>query len=700
MCSFASAQTVSFTDSNFKNLLVSSSVSNKIAQDGNGNYFAVDANENGEIESSELASIKLLNVKIDRSKMYQNPELEEGFNAAYYLDHLPSSLIDVHLIPNLQELYITDSQSGILSFENNSTIRKVDFLNDYYLDSLANPIQFTIEITIDNCPSIADLGSILGSQPHSYFGGIVHLKNMPHFQGDLVLDDYYNKITELYFEGNNYTSIFIKGINKFKKLNVANSTQLASIKMEDTFIKYGANHYVELDARNCPQLETVVADGDVYFDSHTSYFGPVLLDGSINLKRIKGVNMETVDFSNLGFTHLEELDIANYNRNLYTSNSFNDTMWGEVKNLNLNGLPSLKILKVFNQPLSQISGMQTITNIEEIDITNSASYLTTLDVHNLPKLTSLLAERVFEDPDAKQLPINLKYILAEDCPNLSTFKFYGNYELETINLKNNLSISSLEIGSYGNAFMYMPNFSNLNIENSTGLNQLKIENTVLSNLNTTKTPNLNTLHLGYLNNLSALDVTKNESLQNLMIWNTPNFVETDFSKNTALVETVFFKMNSLKKVDLSNNSNLSTVAFSDVPALEFVNIHNAKVEENVGFENVNSSLLVCVDPSQLQTLQSDFPTINFTTTCESTLSTTSSTKNTSAVYPNPTSDFVHIKSEKSILDATLYDSSGREIIKTSVRNNSMLDVRNLPKGNYILVLKTKDSISTHKISKK
>lgn len=57
------------------------------------------------------------------------------------------------------------------------------------------------------------------------------------------------------------------------------------------------------------------------------------------------------------------------------------------------------------------------------------------------------------------------------------------------------------------------------------------------------------------------------------------------------------------------------------------------------------------------------------------------------IYPNPARDFLIIQSQEDF-EAYIYDANGREIIKSS---SAKINVSNLPKGNYSLMLKLKNN---------
>ncbi len=68
------------------------------------------------------------------------------------------------------------------------------------------------------------------------------------------------------------------------------------------------------------------------------------------------------------------------------------------------------------------------------------------------------------------------------------------------------------------------------------------------------------------------------------------------------------------------------------------------------------------------------------------------------VFPNPTSDFINIKSNESINSVKFYAASGT-LVKTENSNSSKIDISTLPKGNYIISIETKTGIVTKKFIK-
>src|SRR5690606_2448229 len=59
------------------------------------------------------------------------------------------------------------------------------------------------------------------------------------------------------------------------------------------------------------------------------------------------------------------------------------------------------------------------------------------------------------------------------------------------------------------------------------------------------------------------------------------------------------------------------------------------------------------------------------------------------LYPNPTDNFLHIDSNMTFTQASIYDISGKLVMETQV-TNQVISVNELPQGTYILLLKNQE----------
>lgn len=68
------------------------------------------------------------------------------------------------------------------------------------------------------------------------------------------------------------------------------------------------------------------------------------------------------------------------------------------------------------------------------------------------------------------------------------------------------------------------------------------------------------------------------------------------------------------------------------------------------------------------------------------------------LYPNPTSDFLNIKSDLKISKIEIYDMGGK-LFQTSKMNNEKVSVSKLPKGNYLINIQTENGVVNSKFIK-
>jgi len=85
------------------------------------------------------------------------------------------------------------------------------------------------------------------------------------------------------------------------------------------------------------------------------------------------------------------------------------------------------------------------------------------------------------------------------------------------------------------------------------------------------------------------------------------------------------------------------------------------------------------------------PTINQTIKVveSSTLSLDDKTNTAFSLYPNPTSDYLHFtfpSNDSQIISAEVFDIAGKKVASPEVKNKS-IDIRSLPTGTYIVLLK-------------
>lgn len=115
---------------------------------------------------------------------------------------------------------------------------------------------------------------------------------------------------------------------------------------------------------------------------------------------------------------------------------------------------------------------------------------------------------------------------------------------------------------------------------------------------------------------------------------------------------------------------------------------------NVRSEDVNpiANHTECVNPAVTRSLFHFLPYVSITATNEANLAQTS-------LYPNPSSDFITLKSDHEIKEIWIYDGLG-QIYNFPYEKGDMLNISSLNRGLYILTVKySNDHISHHKFLK-
>ncbi len=84
-----------------------------------------------------------------------------------------------------------------------------------------------------------------------------------------------------------------------------------------------------------------------------------------------------------------------------------------------------------------------------------------------------------------------------------------------------------------------------------------------------------------------------------------------------------------------------------------------------------------------------------------TLGTADNNLNNTSIYPNPVFDFLNIKTENTLEAITIYDLSGRQVMRKEKISNNQINISTLSKGTYIVKLEVKEKqTETFKIIKK
>ena len=260
-----------------------------------------------------------------------------------------------------------------------------------------------------------------------------------------------------------------------------------------------------------------------------------------------------------GNPKLTSIDELQYYRNVNGLTLQNNTnLAGE---LNFNKYPQLTDrIEIAGSPLVtkvDVTGLDKISQLQAHDLVGLKEVVT--GGNTKLNLFALYGNKSLESVDASNMPAltnlqtyyssNIKTINTTNSPNLNNFNGISNYSLQNfIGLSDNSKLqtfwaSGSKIESYD--FSKMTNLSNVNLASAAvkeikglsaagaNLKELQLSNTHVSSLDVSNNPNLTSIDLYNVKEMTVLDVTHNPNLTSLRIPFT-SISSLDVSNNTKL----------------------------------------------------------------------------------------------------------------------------------------------------------------------
>ncbi|SDL98523.1 T9SS type A sorting domain-containing protein [Chryseobacterium taihuense] len=227
--------------------------------------------------------------------------------------------------------------------------------------------------------------------------------------------------------------------------------------------------------------------------------------------------------------------------------------------------------------------------------------------------------------------------------------------------------------------------TNLIIQNCSAVTSLDLGNNSLSTLQLNTLPLLQNLVLNH-NELTTLDVANFSNLQSLSA--VGNFLTSADLNANPLLHTVYLSENQLQNVKIKNggqNFPSTFHIFNNTPFqylccdAEDIAIATSKINQQ-GYTSVIVDSSCAVTPPILSVAE------------------TPGKSGQVSFYPNPVNEVLFIKSDEKVVKTEIYDSAGRVIMTTGIKDNS-LNVSPLSKGNYIIKIYFKDKTATQKFIK-
>ncbi|WP_136668009.1 T9SS type A sorting domain-containing protein [Flavobacterium sp. H122] len=310
----ANAQIINFPDTELNSRLLSASSSNTISKDLNGNYFKIDANNNGAIEVSEALNVSYLDINsystYDNNgfPVYVNPIYDlkglEEFKNIGYIDcsgNYLSVVIDFRQFLKLKTLIAKhcDLVYGDLLIDNMKSLE--------YIDIWANRMN-NINLTgLTNLKVLKCLGNELVNLD---VRALTNLEEIDCYSNALISlrVDGLIKLKKLICHYNNLSSIDLTGLDNLEVLNIRNNNfSNISILHLNKIIEFIAdkNNFTSMDLHGLTTLKSVSLT--------ENSLNNIDLSNTINLENLYCQNNQLGDINLTGLSNLKNLNV-DYNK--------------------------------------------------------------------------------------------------------------------------------------------------------------------------------------------------------------------------------------------------------------------------------------------------------------------------------------------------------------------------------------------------
>ncbi|MBB4806456.1 hypothetical protein HNP38_001752 [Chryseobacterium defluvii] len=595
------AQVVTIPDANFKAKLLSSSPGNTIAKNLSGNYFAIDANSDGQIQQTEADQVSALEIiNIDPPSPTNPIQNYQGIlsftnikKIKFHYWNNPSSTFNISNLGLLEDLdiYFQNSNPGNASVTNCSNLKNFSISGIVLQNFTNNPALKNVSIgfpttaipqnILTSIESLANLEILtLGGIPN--FGmtsGTLNLSNHQHLQQVNISTVPLSFLNLSHCNLLNTVNIHMAYTSPNQNPNYFGGLDISNCQLITNLILAGDSNVGNLTADNCPNLQVIQCDSD-YLGSFSANNCPVLnniqlhsLEGSISSNPFQAANcpnLKTVTINQYGYDSFDGTPIVNL-EHLYLGTpsyypGYYTNFFGPLQNLNISNNLQIKTLGISNHILTQ------------------------LNINGLPKLETVgIGVTYIPDPMFSPQPgfatQFLQSVNIQNCPLLTSAVFEGQEGLKTVNIKNCPSLQQFVHSSSINFPVIHPIWSlqSLDMENCAALNSVNVSFNQLNHLSITNCQNLETVDaiqneltsfdFPNTTNLKTLNLTGNK-FTNLNVSSIPSVISLDCAFN--LLNTVTGTSSSLKNLSVLNN-NLTDLDIDNFPNLDSLIIGNNKM---------------------------------------------------------------------------------------------------------------------------
>lgn len=247
----ANAQIVNIPDANFKAVLLGSSQYNYIAKDLSGNYFAIDSNNDSEIQIIEALNVSYLEINSFNISYLQGIEFFTNLQVLNCSYNYLSELIIDDLI-NLRDLNCSNNQITSLDLSNNLLLQM--------LNCGLNQISFLNINNLSNLEQLICTGNQISDLNLSWLINLQYLYCTSNQLTNLDLTNLIN-LQALYCSSNQITQLNLEDSNNLIEL-ICEYNELISLNVKNGNV----NNWYNLFFDGNPNLQYICTDeSDVSF---------------------------------------------------------------------------------------------------------------------------------------------------------------------------------------------------------------------------------------------------------------------------------------------------------------------------------------------------------------------------------------------------------------------------------------------------
>lgn len=570
------AQNINIPDANFKAKLLSSSITNPVAQNLAGNYFSIDTNNDGQIQQSEADQVgALVLISSTNSNPIQNYQGILSFRniKTIHIDYHNSpdnnlSISDLNLLENVDISFQGASSftPGILSINNCLNLKNLK-VNVITLQNLTNtPSVKNVELNIYPTGSTQNILNDLGN--------LTNLETIRLLSTGTINSG----VTAGTLNLSNHQFLKEVSINSLKltELNLSHCNLLdtVNINMGYNLPNVNPNYFGSLNVSFCPALTTIDLAGD-------SNIGGLNADNCINLQSITCFSEYLGNFSANNCPLLNEIKLTSFS----SFNAFQMVNSPNLKNIwidkygndSFDATPAPNLEHLYLGSPWYYPGYNTnfFGTLQNLTISNNLKLkslglrnhkITQLNINGLPMLENVVIELSYNSntsytPQPDFATEFLQSVNIQNCHSLTSAGFPGQKGLKNITIKNCGSLTSLEHSNSGMAYPESGELKTVDIEDCAALSfvnlsynkidDFKLKNTGAHTIDISHNELAN-FELLNNNNLTELLASKNK-FTSLNLSALPNNLQTlDSSFN--LISTVTGTSSSIKSLNISNNN--------------------------------------------------------------------------------------------------------------------------------------------------